>query len=122
MAESIPNVLPWPHHKGDTTISETTPGSEEPVRWVSVGVFAPVEAMIIAGRLESEGIPAVTQQEAVGAALGLTVGPLGSARVLVPEPLAEQALAILAETFEEEGDTDDTGDNFDESFEARQTS
>jgi hypothetical protein len=40
--------------------------------------------------------------------LGLTVGPLGSARVLVPEPLAEQVLAILAETFDvdEEDDED----------------
>ncbi len=108
MTESTANILPWPHRRSSSAAAETTPGGEEPVRWVSVGVFAPVEAAIIAGRLESEGIPAVTQQEAVGAALGLTVGPLGSARVLVPEPLAEQALAILAETFE-------TGDDFDES-------
>ena len=108
MTESTARALPWPHHKSDTATSETTSGGEEPVRWVSVGVFAPVEAMIIAGRLESEGIPAVTQQEAVGAALGLTIGPLGSARVLVPEPLAEQALAILAETFEAEDDFDES--------------
>jgi hypothetical protein len=32
--------------------------------------------------------------------MGLTVGPLGSAKILVPEPLAERAQAILAETFE----------------------
>ena len=60
----------------------------------------PGEANIIKGRLESQGIPALAQQEAIGSVLGLTVGPLGSARVLVPEPLVEQALAILAETFE----------------------
>ncbi|MFN8454834.1 MAG: DUF2007 domain-containing protein [Anaerolineae bacterium] len=107
MTESTANVFPWPHYKSDTAASEITPGGEEPVRWVSVGVFAPVEATIIAGRLESEGIPAVTQQEAVGAALGLTVGPLGSTRVLVPEPLAEQARAILAETFEEDVEIDE---------------
>lgn len=118
MTEITTNALPWLRPQNHAAASETTPGGEEPVRWVSVGVFAPVEAIIIAGRLESEGIPAVTQQEAVGAALGLTIGPLGSARVLVPEPLAEQALAILAETFEEEGDTDDTDNDFDEPFES----
>jgi hypothetical protein len=64
--------------------------------------------MVIKGRLESEGIPALVQQEAVGTVLGLTVGPLGSAKVLVPESLAEQALAILAETYET--DEEETGD------------
>jgi hypothetical protein len=113
MIESTASALPWPHQTNHAASSATTPGGQEPVRWVSVGVFGPAEALIIAGRLESEGIPAVTQQEAVGAALGLTVGPLGSARVLVPEPLAEQALAILAETFEE-GEEDEMSDDFDE--------
>jgi hypothetical protein len=69
--------------------------------WVVVAVnLSPADAAIIKSRLESEGIPALAQQEAMGIMLGLTVGPLGSARVLVPEPLAEQALEILAETFE----------------------
>ncbi|MCB0195294.1 MAG: DUF2007 domain-containing protein [Anaerolineae bacterium] len=64
----------------------------------------PGEAVVIKGRLESESIPVVLQQEAVGSVLGLTVGPLGSAKISVPEPLADQALAILADTF----DTDDS--------------
>ena len=63
----------------------------------------PGEATVIKARLESEGIPAVLQQEAMGSVLmGLTVGPLGSAKILVPEPMAERALAIMAETFEED--------------------
>ena len=110
MTESAANTLPWlgRDSREETTDKETTPGGEQPVRWVAVGVnLSPTEAIVIKGRLESEGIPAMVQQEAVGAVLGLTVGPLGSAKVLVPEPLAEQALVILAETFEVEEEDDD---------------
>jgi hypothetical protein len=103
MSDVMGNTLPYPHQGSDreTSASETTPGGREPTRWVAVGVnFSPAEATVIKGRLESYGIPAVIQQEAVGVVMGLTVGPLGSARVLVPEPMVKQALAILAETFE----------------------
>jgi hypothetical protein len=111
MSEAAANGLPWLNHQNreEAAGAETTPGGEEPVRWVVVRAnLGPGEAVVIRGRLESEGIPGVVQQEAVGAVLGLTVGPLGSARVFVPEPLVEQALAILAETFEvgEEDDVD----------------
>jgi hypothetical protein len=105
MTESAANRLPWLGRgsREEATDAETTSGGEQPVRWVTVGVnLSPTEAIVIKGRLESEGIPAMVQQEAVGAVLGLTVGPLGSAKVLVPEPLAEQALALLAETYEVE--------------------
>lgn len=107
MIDATANNLPWLHHnsQGEAADSETTPGGEEAAKWVVIRAnISPGEAMVIRGRLESEGIPAVVQQEAVGAVLGLTVGPLGSARVLVPEPRAEQALEILAETFEVEED------------------
>lgn len=102
MAESLTNAWPWPARgqaKADS--AETTPGGSEGVRWVVVAAsLSPAEAAIIKGRLESEQIPALVQQEAVGIVLGLTVGPLGSAKVLVPEPQAEQAIAILSVTFE----------------------
>jgi len=110
MTESAANTLPWRGRdsREETTDKEITSGGEQPVRWVAVAVnLSPTEAIVIKGRLESEGIPAMVQQEAVGAVLGLTVGPLGSAKVLVPEPLAEQALAILAETFEVEKEDDE---------------
>ncbi len=103
MTETIEGALPWPHpeKRGRATTSETTSGGAESTRWVAVAVgLNPAEASVIKARLESEDIPAIAQQEAVGSVLGLTVGPLGSARVLVPEPLAERALDILAETFE----------------------
>jgi hypothetical protein len=75
---------------------------------VKVGVnLNPGEAMVIKGRLESEEIPTVVQQEALGSFLGLTVGALGSAHVLVPEPLVDRALAILAETFDVDEEDED---------------
>ncbi len=53
------------------------------------------EASIIAGRLESLGIPVVIQREAASAALGLIYGPMAEARVLVPEKYYEFAMATL---------------------------
>lgn len=112
MVEIIRNTLPWFGKKGRaqaTTSEATAGGHEHSTRWVTLGVnFNPGEALVIKGRLESEGIPVVVQQEAFGSFIGLTVGPLGSAKVLVPEPLAERARSILAETFEgtEAGDED----------------
>lgn len=107
MAQTFGDALPWPGERGDPKArskaqgAETTPGDRERTPWVTVAVnLVPAEAMIIKGRLESEDIPAIVQQESAGIALGLTVGPMGFARVLVPEPLADRARAILAETFE----------------------
>jgi hypothetical protein len=110
MSDTMGGALPYPYQgagkesgmKIQGQASETTPGGKEPARWVAVGTFNPAEAAIIKGRLESQDVPAVIQQEAVGVVMGLTVGPLGSARVLVPESLLDRALAVLAETFEVE--------------------
>jgi hypothetical protein len=99
IGESLP--LYYPEKENKTGASETTPGETVSTRWVVVATHLnPGEAAVIKARLESYGIPALAQQEAIGSVLGLTVGPLGSARVLTPEPLAERALAILAESFE----------------------
>jgi hypothetical protein len=103
MGESLADGLPWSGQDEKASSSETTPGRAESTQWVVVAAnLNPAEAAVIKGRLESQNILAMIQQEAVGTVLGLTVGPLGTARVLVPEPLAEQALAILAETFEDD--------------------
>src|SRR5215510_13082184 len=91
----------YPEKQSKATTSETTPGETTSTNWVVVAAnLNPGEAVVSKARLESHAIPALVQQEAIGSVLGLTVGPLGSARLLVPEPLAERALAILAETFE----------------------
>lgn len=63
------------------------------------------EAYIVAGRLQTDGIPAFVHQEPVGRAYGLTVGPLGEVKVLVSPGDYEQALAIL--------DDDDESDDLD---------
>jgi len=52
-------------------------------------------AEIIAGRLKNLGIPTVIHRESVGSAIGLTVGRLGEAKVLVPEEFFKQAMAAL---------------------------
>ena len=104
MGEAVGNTIPWPIEDGgrdEAGASETTPGGAQETKWVTIRKnLNPGEAVVIKGRLESEEIPVVVQQEAFGSFIGLTVGSLGSAKVLVPEPLAERALAILAETYE----------------------
>jgi len=103
MTDTIADAMPWPQseRREQATDAETTQGRTEETRWVVVGVnLNPTEAAIIRARLDSEKIPAVVQQEAIGSVFGLTVGPLGSAKVLVPEPFVEKALDILSETFE----------------------
>lgn len=66
---------------------------QEPVVvWVAQNQM---EAQVIKGRLESEGIPAIIRGEALGAIYGLTTGSLAQTAVLVPAPLAEKAQLIL---------------------------
>jgi hypothetical protein len=57
-----------------------------------------LEAHIIKGKLESEGIPALLQYESE--VFGLTVDGMGEVRILVPEPKAEQAREVIARTEE----------------------
>ena len=78
----------------------TSPEGSEPVRWQVVAKQAGLmQATIVAGRLQAAGIPVRTWQEGAGQAIGLTVGLLGTGYVAVPEEFAEQAEAILAESY-----------------------
>jgi hypothetical protein len=90
------------------TASTTTGGSldQEPVVvWEAANNM---EAQIVKGRLESEGIPAIIRGEALGPIIGLTAGGLAATDVLVPAPLAEKALEILhTEVIWEETDKTD---------------
>jgi len=54
-----------------------------------------MEAQIIQGRLESEGIPTLLSYESAGLIYGLTVNGLGEVKILVPKRLAEEAKEIL---------------------------
>jgi hypothetical protein len=53
-----------------------------------------IEAHIIKGKLESEGIPVLLQYESQ--VFAVTVDGMGEVRILVPEPLAERAREVIA--------------------------
>ena len=57
-----------------------------------------IEAFIIKGKLESNGIPVRLKQEAIGKIYGLTLNGLGEVKVLVPEFYKEEAIKILEES------------------------
>jgi hypothetical protein len=63
-----------------------------------------LQAQIVKGRLESEGVPAMLRYEGAGLIYGVTVDGLGEARVMVPENLADEAEAILADQEYDEPD------------------
>ncbi len=55
----------------------------------------PMEAEIIKGKLESEGIQVFLKKEAIGRIYGITTDGLGEIKVLVPKNLVEKAREIL---------------------------
>jgi hypothetical protein len=62
---------------------------------VTVRTAKYMEAQIIKGRLESEGIPVLLSYESAGLVYGITVDGLGQVKIMVPEHLAEEAKEIL---------------------------
>jgi hypothetical protein len=62
---------------------------------VTVCTARQMEAQIIQGRLESEGIPVLLSYESAGLVYGLTVNGLGEVKIMVPKQLAEKAKEIL---------------------------
>jgi hypothetical protein len=65
-------------------------------RLVTVYTARYMEAQIIKGRLESEGIPVLLSYESAGLIYGITIDGLGEAKVMVPEHLEKEAREILA--------------------------
>jgi len=59
------------------------------------------QANIIAGRLESEGIPVKLRYEAAGSIYAITIDGLGEVRILVPTADRERAQGILSRSYEE---------------------
>jgi len=117
MSHSISDAVPWGNAdkqtKNQDQSAETTPGGNRPTAWVVVAEnLNPGEATVMKSRLDYEDIPAMVQQEAFGSFIGLTVGALGAAKVLVPEPLVDRALAVLADVADDipdgEADWDET--------------
>lgn len=56
-----------------------------------------IEAEIVKGRLESEGVPAILRYESAGLIYGLTIDGLGQVEVQVPISLAQHAREILTD-------------------------
>lgn len=78
-----------------------------PTAWMVVYIAnSEPEAYIVAGRLQSEGIPTFVHQEPVGKAYGLTIGALGEVKVLVSPSDFERAQEILDD--DEDYESDDT--------------
>jgi hypothetical protein len=67
---------------------------------VTVRTAKYMEAQIIKGRLESEGIPVLLSYESAGLIYGLTVDGLGEVKIMVPQHLAEEAKEILGISLE----------------------
>jgi hypothetical protein len=66
------------------------------INWIVVATTSGItEAAMIAGRLKSLGIPAIVQNEPIGAVLGLSIGRFGEAKVAVPEGFFDRAIDIL---------------------------
>lgn len=60
-----------------------------------------IEAQIIKGRLENEGIPVLLSYDSSSLVFGLTVDGLGMVKIMVPERFAEQAREILRVKYNE---------------------
>lgn len=66
---------------------------------VTVRTAQYMEAQIIKGRLESEGIPVLLSYESAGLVYGIIIDGLGEVKIMVPRNLAEEAKAILAAVY-----------------------
>jgi hypothetical protein len=78
-------------------------------RWeVIVEVSGEVQAEIMRGLFEAQGIPVLLIQEGAGRAYGLNVGPMGQVQILAPTYFSESAKQVLSDyyagKFEEEVD------------------
>lgn len=79
----------------------------ESTNWVQlITTFGLPEAQIIAGQLQSEGIPAQAMPLEAGGRMGITVGKLGEAAVMVPADLLSEAKEIAFEPLPENWEDD----------------
>ncbi|MBA7504714.1 hypothetical protein ES706_03368 [subsurface metagenome] len=62
---------------------------------VAIYTARQMEAQIIKGRLENEGIPVLLSYDSSSLVFGFTVDGLGEVKIMVPERFAEQAREIL---------------------------
>jgi hypothetical protein len=66
--------------------------------WVIIEeIQGELQAQLLRGLLESQGIPVKLNQEGAGRAFGLTVGHLGVVQILVPIAFEKRGKQVLAE-------------------------
>jgi len=63
-------------------------------------VSGSIDAEIIRGLLESQGIKVILSQEGAGRALGLTIGSMGGIQILVPQKQLAEAQEILEDYYQ----------------------
>ena len=77
----------------------------EEAKLVTVCVARHLEANVLKGRLETEGIPVLLSYESAGLVYGITVDGIGEVRVMVPESMETEARMIL-EASDKTGDVE----------------
>ncbi len=69
-------------------------------KWVTAYTASGMaNANIVAGRLETEGIPTRLKYEAVGAIYAITIDGLGKVEILVPESFLGNAREVLSRSY-----------------------
>ena len=65
-------------------------------QWVAAGTASgELQAELLRGLLEAQGIPARLSQEGLARVYGFTVGPMAEVEILVPDHQLSEALAVL---------------------------
>ena len=62
-------------------------------------IYGELQAELLRGLLEVQGILVVLNQEGAGRAYGLNVGPLGQVQIMVPASSVEDARHVLADYY-----------------------
>lgn len=73
-----------------------------------------MQAKIITGRLETEGIPTRLKYEAAGTIYAITIDGLGEVKILVPAEDLERAGAVLNRPYDEQDMEWEEAENRDE--------
>ena len=75
----------------------------EDVTWeVVCSVSGMINASILVGKLETEGIPTKLKYEAVGTIYAITVDGLGEVKIMVPADYLDRARSVLSQTYDED--------------------
>lgn len=60
-------------------------------------VTGEIQAEILRGLLEAQGIPVTLNQEGAGRAYGINMGPMGEVQLMVPSRFVQDACQVLAD-------------------------